>query len=95
MLGYFARCGRGIAYWSYDSMDYRRQSADVLARRLREQPPGPGDIVLMHDDDPNTLLALRELVPEWHAAGHALEALPAEPGRMQLPLSAASGVLCP
>ena len=80
MLGYFARRGRAIAYWSYDSMDYRRQSAEVLARRLREQPPGAGDIVLMHDDDPNTLLALRELVPEWRAAGHALEALPAERG---------------
>jgi len=80
MLGDFMRRGRAIAYWSYDSMDYRRQSAEVLARRLREQPPTAGDIVLMHDDDPNTLLALRELVPEWRAAGHALEALPPEPG---------------
>lgn len=78
MLGDFARRRRGIAYWSYDSMDYRRQSAEILARRLREQPPAAGDIVLMHDDDPNTVQALRELVPEWRAAGHALEALPAE-----------------
>jgi len=80
MLGYFARRRRGIAYWSYDSMDYRREGAEVLARRLREQPPVAGDIVLMHDDDPSTLLVLRELVPEWRAAGHAMEALPLEPG---------------
>lgn len=79
MLSDFVRRRRGIAYWSYDSMDYRRQSTEILVDRLREQPPAAGDIVLMHDDNLDTVQALRELMPEWCAAGHALEALPAEP----------------
>lgn len=74
----FARRRRGIAYWSYDSMDYQRKGAAVLCERFRAHPPRPGDIVLMHDDDLATLAALRELLPEWRAAGHAMEALPAE-----------------
>ncbi|MEO5561255.1 MAG: polysaccharide deacetylase family protein [Dokdonella sp.] len=78
MLFDFLRRRRGIAYWSYDSMDYQRKGTAVLRDRLRAHPPRSGDIVLMHDDDPNTLDVLRELLPEWRAAGHAMEALPAE-----------------
>ncbi|MEO5625610.1 MAG: polysaccharide deacetylase family protein [Dokdonella sp.] len=78
MLFDFARRRRDIAYWSYDSMDYQRNGAAVLCDRLRAHPPRSGDIVLMHDDDADTLAALRELLPEWRAAGHAMEALPAE-----------------
>lgn len=78
MLLDFARRRRAIAYWSYDSMDYQRKGAAVLCERLRAYPPRPGDIVLMHDDDLSTLAALRELLPEWRAAGHSMEALPPE-----------------
>ncbi|HKE49007.1 MAG TPA: polysaccharide deacetylase family protein [Rhodanobacteraceae bacterium] len=69
---------RRIAYWSYDSMDYRRDKKDMLLERLRGFPPTPGDIVLMHDDDDEIVHALEELIPEWRAAGFALPALPAE-----------------
>lgn len=75
----FARRRRGIAYWSYDSMDYQRKGSAALRDRLRANPPRPGDILLMHDDDPDTVSALRELIPEWQAAGHTLQALPPEP----------------
>ncbi|MEO7433120.1 MAG: polysaccharide deacetylase family protein [Dokdonella sp.] len=79
MLRDFSRRRRGIAYWSYDSMDYKRDSTATLSARFRDVPPLAGDIVLMHDDDPNTLASLRELIPEWRAAGHSMEALPPEP----------------
>lgn len=69
---------RRIAYWSYDSMDYRRDTTETLLERLRAFPPTPGDIVLMHDDDDSIVRALEELIPEWRAAGFALPALPAE-----------------
>lgn len=79
MLADFARRRRGVAYWSYDSMDYKRESAATLSARLREYPPLAGDIVLLHDDDPRTIESLRVMIPEWRAAGHSLRALPAEP----------------
>jgi peptidoglycan/xylan/chitin deacetylase (PgdA/CDA1 family) len=78
MLFDFARRRRGIAYWSYDSMDYQRKGTAVLCDRLRAHPPQPGDIVLMHDDDLAILAVLRELLPEWRAAGRSMEALPPE-----------------
>jgi peptidoglycan/xylan/chitin deacetylase (PgdA/CDA1 family) len=78
MLFTFALRRRAIAYWSYDTMDYRREPADVLVRRLRADPPQAGDVVLLHDDEPNTVLALRELLPTWRASGLSLDALPPE-----------------
>jgi len=75
---HFVRSGRGITYWSYDSFDYRRNPACELAERLRRYPPRSGDIVLMHDDDTNTLGALEMLLPEWRAAGLTCDALPDE-----------------
>jgi peptidoglycan-N-acetylglucosamine deacetylase len=78
LMWHFARAGRCVAYWSYDSFDYQRHPAPELAARLRRYPPRAGDIVLMHDDDATTLDALEMLLPEWRAAGFALDALPPE-----------------
>jgi peptidoglycan/xylan/chitin deacetylase (PgdA/CDA1 family) len=74
----FARGGRCIAYWSYDSYDYLQHPAEELASRLRSHPPRSGYVVLMHDDDASTLDALAMLLPEWRKAGIVLAALPAE-----------------
>jgi len=68
---------RRMAYWSYDSLDYRRVPAGRLVETMRGQPPVAGDIVLMHDDNEATTQALAVLLPEWRAAGFALHALPA------------------
>lgn len=72
----FARRGRGIAYWSYDSLDYQHRPAEALVQTLRANPPRAGDVVLMHDDNEATLQALERMLPEWHAAGFELRALP-------------------
>lgn len=74
----FARTRRCIAYWSYDSMDYRRLPAAELAAGLRSAPPRAGDIILMHDDDMSTVHALERLLPEWQAAGFSMAAMPEE-----------------
>jgi peptidoglycan/xylan/chitin deacetylase (PgdA/CDA1 family) len=78
LLAYCTRARRRITYWTYDSMDYRRESTPQLVERLRTIPPVAGDIVLMHDEDDAIVSALRVLVPEWRAAGFSLDALPAE-----------------
>src|SRR5690606_693685 len=54
----FARRGRAIAYWSYDSLDYQHRPASALVETLRADPPRAGDVVLMHDDNEATLEAL-------------------------------------
>lgn len=78
LLFKLAQRRRSVAYWSYDSLDYQRPPLAQLVARLREQPPAPGDIVLMHDDHALAGDALAELLPEWLAAGQRFHALPAE-----------------
>src|SRR5690606_14281030 len=60
----FARAGRSIAFWSYDSNDYRRLPAATLLEKVRNNPPRTGDVVLMHDDNPDTVALLARLLPE-------------------------------
>lgn len=69
---------RSVAYWSYDSLDYRAQPAVDLAARLRAQPPQAGDIVLMHDDNARAGEALAGLLPHWRALGHSFQSLSPE-----------------
>ena len=76
----FAKRGRNLAYWSYDSLDYqRRPPAELAARLLQQQPPADGDVVLMHDDTDCTTQILARTLPAWRAAGRQLRALPALP----------------
>lgn len=73
----FARRGRGMAYWSYDSLDYQARPAADLAERMRRQPPVDGDVVLMHDDSDCAVQVLASLLPTWRDEGRRLRALPA------------------
>ena len=78
LLLHFARHRRSLAYWSYDSLDYQKGSADRVLQRLRDAPPKPGDVVLMHDDSGCAGQVLAQILPEWRRAGLALLALPPE-----------------
>ena len=69
-----------MVHWSYDSMDYGRKASEPLIARLRNAPPVPGDIVLLHDDGDASLAILRALLPEWRARGLCFAALPGEIG---------------
>jgi peptidoglycan/xylan/chitin deacetylase (PgdA/CDA1 family) len=72
------RARRCIAYWSYDTLDYRREPKEQIIERLRTIPPVAGDILLMHDDDNRIVQVLEEMLPEWRAAGFEMRALPEE-----------------
>jgi peptidoglycan/xylan/chitin deacetylase (PgdA/CDA1 family) len=78
MLASFALRRRNITYWSYDSMDYLRKPAEALIDVLRADPPRPGDVVLMHDDNEATVRMLEQLLPEWRSQGFAMRSLPSE-----------------
>ncbi|TWT17248.1 polysaccharide deacetylase family protein [Luteimonas marina] len=77
LLTRFARTGRTIAFWSYDSQDYERLPAPVLIRQVQADPPRSGDVVLMHDDNAGTIELLAGLLPEWRAQGYSVRAMPA------------------
>jgi len=76
LLAHFARRKRSLVYWSYDSLDYQDKPVDALIDRLRNDPPAPGDIVLMHDDSDKAADALDVLLPEWLSQGMRFAALP-------------------
>lgn len=86
LVWHFARNGRAIDYWSYDTLDYGRGEASKLVEIARRQPPRGGDILLMHDDSSVSLEMLTLLIPEWKTQGFALEALPRDPRATPLPV---------
>ena len=77
LLMHFARTGRTIAYWSYDSHDYERLPAQTLLAGVRSVPPQPGDVILMHDDNAGTVGMLAGLLQDWQAQGFSVRAMPA------------------
>lgn len=80
LLLHFARTGRTVAYWSYDSHDYERLPAPTLLAGVRATPPRSGDVVLMHDDNADTVGLLAGLLADWQAQGFAVRAMPAGRG---------------
>jgi len=68
--------GRNLTYWSYNSMDYLRRPPAELIKRMREVPPRPGEVILMHDDGDCSIRVLETLLGEWKAAGFRFCALP-------------------
>lgn len=78
LLLHFARRRRSVAYWSYDSLDYRPQPVAELVARLRHKSPRAGDIVLMHDDSALASESLGVLLPQWRADGHQFHAMSPE-----------------
>lgn len=73
---HFAARGRNLTYWSYNSMDYLRRPPEELIQRMREVPPRPGEVILMHDDADCSIRMLQTLLVEWRAAGFRFCALP-------------------
>lgn len=76
LLMHFAVHRGGMAYWSYDSLDYQRMPATQMIEIMRAQPPRAGDVILMHDESDATVEMLAVMLPEWRNAGFAFRALP-------------------
>ena len=76
MLLALARRRSRIVHWSRNSMDYTRAPVPELLGRMRDAPPVPGDIVLMHDDGPAAVAMLPELLADGRGRGLHFAALP-------------------
>ena len=59
-----------IAMWSYDSLDYQRRGVDAIVRRFQARPVNDGDVILLHDDDSETIAALGQLLALWRGHGY-------------------------
>ena len=64
-----------LVLWSRDSLDYK-ENAEAIVAGFRRRPPGPGDIILFHDDHAVAAEALSVLIPEWRSQGFCFESLP-------------------
>lgn len=62
-------------HWSRDSLDYKKNSPDVIVKNFKDAPLQAGDIVLFHDDDACCIDALKELLPLWQQQGFSLQSL--------------------
>jgi peptidoglycan-N-acetylglucosamine deacetylase len=67
-----ARRGFTTVLWSMNSGDWRAREARQVARTFEEQPPRPGDIVLLHEGQSWTLDALTTVLDKLRKAGHEL-----------------------
>lgn len=58
VLLHAAHMGLTVVLWSVDSRDWRRTGGEGIRRTLRQARVRPGDILLLHDDYPETVAAL-------------------------------------
>ena len=67
-----ALAGHVTVLWSVDAMDYRADGPAAIARRCAPSRITPGDIVLLHEGEPDTLAALPGIVSALVGDGYAL-----------------------
>ena len=65
----------GIAMWSYDSLDYKKQGVGSIWSRFAKTPVRGGDVVLFHDDNDVTVAALQQLITKWRTEGYGFDLL--------------------
>lgn len=64
-----AELGYQTIQWSIDSLDWRNPGPDFITCRILDQI-SPGDIILMHNNAPDTPAALKELIPALLEEGY-------------------------
>ena len=64
--------GHTVAMWSLDSRDYDGAPADVITARCAPDRVVPGDVILFHEGQPQTLDALPAVITALHGAGYEL-----------------------
>jgi len=64
-----ASLGYATVHWTRTYSDYHRDGTEALSRRMTEAPARSRDIVLLHDHNPYTALALAGAIPRWKSQG--------------------------
>lgn len=74
-LAWMAHWGYRLVHWSKTYSDYRKDGTAALLSRIRGAGLVGGDIALFHDNNPHTVEALAEMLPEWRKANHSFVTL--------------------
>jgi peptidoglycan/xylan/chitin deacetylase (PgdA/CDA1 family) len=75
LLWAMVRTRHRLAMWSYDSLDYRAKNLDSIHKLFQGTPVREGEVVLFHDDNNSTALALPQLVGLWREQGYEFHCL--------------------
>ena len=67
--GYLIFKGLRLVMWSIDSTDYKKAGADDIMSSIRSMGLKGGDIILLHDDNEHTMVALPRLVEAVRSHG--------------------------
>ncbi|XQW85349.1 polysaccharide deacetylase family protein [Thalassotalea piscium] len=62
-------------HWSRDSMDFKKESAEVIINRFKQDTINAGDIILFHDDNNLCISVLEQLIPYWQSQGYTMDKL--------------------
>lgn len=60
--------GYQVVQWSIDSLDWMEPGVDAIVNRIMKDV-NPGDIILMHNNAPDTPEALRRIIPQLQKKG--------------------------
>ncbi len=63
--------GYQVIQWSLDSLDWQEPGADYIVSRILNKV-GAGDIILMHNNAPDTPQALERIIPELQKRGYRI-----------------------
>ncbi len=76
---YLWRESRPVAFWSRDPKDCSCSTPEPLKNHFRNRPPAPGDILLLHDDQPHTADWLPWLLTQIRSVGLSCDRLDTRP----------------
>ncbi|MGV2873407.1 polysaccharide deacetylase family protein [Colwellia sp. E150_009] len=62
-------------HWNRDSLDFKKEPAEVIISRFKKQPVNAGDIILFHDDNNLCISVLSQLIPLWQSQGYTMDKL--------------------
>lgn len=63
-----------LALWTLDAEDWQAPDADAIYRRVVEQAKD-GDVIVLHDNNPETVKAVKRIIPELRRRGFAFATL--------------------
>ncbi len=64
--------GYTVALWSFDSRDHERAAPEVIAARCGPDKVSPGDVILFHEGQEETLAALPAIIDALRGGGYEL-----------------------
>lgn len=74
-LWHVRKWGFRVVHWTKTYSDYLQDGVVPLLERIKLRGVASRDIMLFHDNNPFTVEALEQLLPEWRGQGHSFVSL--------------------